>query len=407
MKLKLNKSNIDKIKYSKEKPVFYYDTDLIGFGIKASATRIVYFVEDQINGRTVRKNIAQVGTLTPDEARKQAKVLLGEMAKGVDIVAVARKDKIKSVTLGQAYEDFKKYRNLRESTITGYNTAMNTVFKDWLNKPLSAITGEMVVRRFKQKSAENPYGANLYFRCLRAVVNFAMENYSVNDVPLLPYNPCNKINKLKIWNRAERRTRYIKPDELMDFINGLKILPTDRLQKQLTKKQCMVILFTSCRDQEIASLQRKNIDFKTGCITIETTKNHHRHILPYGKWLGEYLAELCCGLAPDDYLFPANNKSGHLKDHRKACKEVAADCKIEFSLHDLRRTFASIANNYITGMTQYTLKKLLNHAEDDVTAGYIQFDPEQLRKPMQAIEDFILIKAGIKEAETNNDVKEN
>lgn len=187
MKLKLNKSNIDKIKYSKEKPVFYYDTDLIGFGIKASATRIVYFVEDQINGRTVRKNIAQVGTLTPDEARKQAKVLLGEMAKGVDIVAVARKDKIKSVTLGQAYEDFKKYRNLRESTITGYNTAMNTVFKDWLNKPLSAITGEMVVRRFKQKSAENPYGANLYFRCLRAVVNFAMENYSVNDVPLLPY----------------------------------------------------------------------------------------------------------------------------------------------------------------------------------------------------------------------------
>lgn len=129
--------------------------------------------------------------------------------------------------------------------------------------------------------------------------------------------------------------------------------------------------------------------------------------MPYGKWLGEYLAELCCGLAPDDYLFPANNKSGHLKDHSKACKEVAADCKIEFSLHDLRRTFASIANNYITGMTQYTLKKLLNHAEDDVTAGYIQFDPEQLRKPMQAIEDFILIKAGIKEAETNNDVKEN
>ena len=27
--------------------------------------------------------------------------------------------------------------------------------------------------------------------------------------------------------------------------------------------------------------------------------------------------------------------------------------------------------------------------------------------PMQAIEDFILIKAGIKEAETNNAVKEN
>ncbi len=124
MKLKLNKSNIDKIKYSKEKPVFYYDVDLIGFGIKASATRIVYFVEDQINGRTIRKNIAPVGTLTPDEARKQAKVLLGEMAKGVDVVAVAKKEKIKSVTLSEAYEEFKRVKQLRASTITGYNTAI-------------------------------------------------------------------------------------------------------------------------------------------------------------------------------------------------------------------------------------------------------------------------------------------
>lgn len=108
MKLKLNKSNVDKIKYSKEKPVFYYDTDLIGFGIKASATRIVYFAEDQINGKTIRKNIALLGTLSPDEARKQAKVLLGEMAKGINIVEEEKKEKVKQITLSEAYKNFKK-----------------------------------------------------------------------------------------------------------------------------------------------------------------------------------------------------------------------------------------------------------------------------------------------------------
>jgi hypothetical protein len=32
-----------------------------------------------------------------------------------------------------------------------------------------------------------------------------------------------------------------------------------------------------------------------------------------------------------------------------------------------------------------------------VTSGYIQFGVEDLRKPMQMVEDFILVNAGIKE----------
>ena len=53
-------------------------------------------------------------------------------------------------------------------------------------------------------------------------------------------------------------------------------------------------------------------------------------------------------------------------------------------------------------MTQFTIKKLLNHSEDDVTAGYIQFETEILRKPMQAIEDFILNLAGVREPQPSN-----
>ena len=71
-----------------------------------------------------------------------------------------------------------------------------------------------------------------------------------------------------------------------------------------------------------------------------------------------------------------------MKDHRKSIREIAKDSGIEFSLHDLRRTFASIANNYITGMTQYTLKKLLNHENKNYISGFevcIDFDNEYVR----------------------------
>ena len=83
-------------------------------------------------------------------------------------------------------------------------------------------------------------------------------------------------------------------------------------------------------------------------------------------------------------------------NHRK---DVLALCKqsgVEFRFHDLRRTFASIVNHHLErSLSSYTVKKLLNHASGaDVTAGYIQFGAEDLREPMQLVENFVLKCAG-------------
>jgi hypothetical protein len=43
-------------------------------------------------------------------------------------------------------------------------------------------------------------------------------------------------------------------------------------------------------------------------------------------------------------------------------------------------------------LSYYTTKRLLNHRTSDVTQGYVQFDLEQLRSAMQAVEDFVLQK---------------
>jgi signal peptidase I len=101
----------------------------------------------------------------------------------------------------------------------------------------------------------------------------------------------------------------------------------------------------------------------------------------------------------EDYIFPANNKYGHLKDHRKAIRQISKDCGVEFSLHDLRRTFASIVENDIgLHVSEYLQNRLLNHAQTDVHGKhYIRFEIERLKPIMQDVEDYILVKAGIKE----------
>ena len=62
---------------------------------------------------------------------------------------------------------------------------------------------------------------------------------------------------------------------------------------------------------------------------------------------------------------------------------------INFTVHDLRRTFITIAESL--DISAYAVKRLVNHKmNNDVTAGYIIADVERLRKPMQLITDNLL-----------------
>lgn len=67
---------------------------------------------------------------------------------------------------------------------------------------------------------------------------------------------------------------------------------------------------------------------------------------------------------------------------------------IHFTVHDLRRTFITIAEGL--DVSAYALKRLMNHKMNgDITAGYIVTDVERLRKPMQQITDYFLKCMGV------------
>ena len=94
-----------------------------------------------------------------------------------------------------------------------------------------------------------------------------------------------------------------------------------------------------------------------------------------------------------DKVFSCNcykkSKTGYIYEPKKAVNRVVELSGVLFTLHDLRRTFATIADSL--DLPAHALKRLLNHKMgNDVTAGYIMRDVERLRKPMQRIADFLL-----------------
>ena len=70
---------------------FLWDDALAGFGVAAFPTgRKVYVAQYRQNGRSRRVTIGEHGRLTPDEARSQAKRLLGAVETGADPIEERR-----------------------------------------------------------------------------------------------------------------------------------------------------------------------------------------------------------------------------------------------------------------------------------------------------------------------------
>jgi integrase len=96
------------------------------------------------------------------------------------------------------------------------------------------------------------------------------------------------------------------------------------------------------------------------------------------------------------WVFPGPGKSGHLSEPKTTVRQVTKTSGINFTPHDLRRTFLTIAEGL--DIPAYALKRLVNHkSKGDVTAGYIVPDVERLREPMQRISKHILYLASATE----------
>jgi integrase len=94
-------------------------------------------------------------------------------------------------------------------------------------------------------------------------------------------------------------------------------------------------------------------------------------------------------------VFPGDGIRGHLVSPKKAKTKVIEATGISFSLHDLRRTFTTIAESL--DIPAYALKRMLNHSDgSDVTAGYIVASVERLREPMQKVADYLMRAMKIK-----------
>lgn len=390
--MKLNKSNVDAIALTEKGQAIYRDSDLIGFAVRATVKSKSYIVERRHEGKLFRVTIGKTNEITPVEARKKAQSILADISNGV---FEKKKDALTGeMTVEQAFNLYLKQRKLKQLSINTYNHCLDTFLSDWKLKPIFEITKKEVFDRFIKLTEYSPTQANLTLKMFGSIWRFAQVHCSSDENPILKHNPVDVIPAKRGWNKAKVRTRHLDESNIHTYYNAVLNYFTERslyddASKNAVRDLVLFIMYTGCRRNEAQTLKWENVDMGKGLFVFKDPKNGDDHLLPMGDHLFEIIKqryELKC----NEYVFPGSKMTSgakHISGAQGMLRTIGDQTGIEISLHDLRRTFATICNNLDYG--PYTIKRLLNHrsgARNDVTGGYVQVSIKKLRLAMNDIE---------------------
>jgi hypothetical protein len=99
---------------------------------------------------------------------------------------------------------------------------MVEAFSDWQDKPMLAISKDMVARRHQLRGQESKARANLAMRVLRAMFNFAAAKYEdAQGNSLIKENPVKPLSSTRAWYRVERRQGVIKNHQLPTWFKAV------------------------------------------------------------------------------------------------------------------------------------------------------------------------------------------
>jgi integrase len=347
------------------KQEIHWDAELRGFGVLCSGvsnSKAFICQRDLPGGKTRRVTIAATNEMSLSEAKDNARETLVDMRRGIDPKRKAAGTLLETLDL---YLKSRKELSIRSRET--YSMLVTQHLVAWKDRQLASITPGEVDSMHRKIAADvarrGRYSglsvANDAMRALRLLYNWAA---SRDDS--MPRNPV-RIRKGE-WHKVAPRRNPIAAEELKDFYVAVNKLP------DMGRDYLLLLLFTGMRRKEAAALTWEEVDFKERLIRLPaaSVKSGRPLDLPMSDFVRDLLvARRQLGNAK--FVFPGSHSaSGYIENAQLWIKAVKASTGLEFSLHDLRRTFVTIAES--TDISVHALKALVNHSlGSGVTESYI------------------------------------
>jgi integrase len=373
------------------KDSFLWDDELKGFGLKVTqAGAKVYIVQYRTGGRgspTKRVTIGRHGApWTPDQARRKAKEILGDVAAGHDPAT--------------------ERRAAREERKPDHGRALEAVATRWFNyqRREGKRSADEVERSFKRHvypelggrrietiikadahtiydrladAGHAPMGHQLA-RNLKALLSYAVER------SLIPVNPLLRIKLPELESRGRvliefHPEREPDPAELLAIWSAAAQLPEPR------RTYTRVLILSCQREDEVAGMMRGERDGSLWRIPKERHKGKRGHDVPLPTQALELIEAL-----PEvtDHMF-YTGRGQHIGDFSALRDDLAKLSGVQgWRLHDLRRTGSSWIEEMFGAEV---MKAALGHSLGDrLTKTYARGPGYQRKKrALQAWADYV------------------
>lgn len=386
---RLTKRVVDSIKPN-GRDHFVWDDQLPGFGLRVFSSGVKsYLIQYRQAGRTRRTTIGKHGVFTPEQARLEAKVLLGDVAKGGDPAQV-RFVKRKDPTIAELIDLY-----LKEGPEMKPNKKASTWVTDRRNlvRHVKPLLGNYKLRSLKRPDIQKfqadvtsgktkrkeektrPRGKSIVrggpgvgaraTGALSAMLTFAVER------GLLSTNPARGVQ----LNKRRKMERFLSTKELKKL--GEVLNQEEKQTEHIWVVAAIrLLILTGCRKGEILNLEWSQVDVEHNVLRLPDSKTGAK-VVPVGQSVIDLL-ETLPRLARSEYVLPSIKSDGPLVGLQKAWEGIRAKAKLDdVRLHDLRHSFASVA--VAGGSSLFIVGKILGHKDSRTTEIYAHMADDPLK----------------------------
>ncbi len=329
--MRLTDISIRSLQTPEKGAVIFADDIIPGFGVRISEGGTKSFVLTH-GPRRQRETIGRVGVISLQEARGEAKLRLAQYTLG--------KNKPKPIAWSTARDEYLAERKarLRASTYTAYEYFLNRDFRYGATK-LSEITPYDLADSL-DRLRQSPSSERYAFCVIRAFMRWAHRKHYLDHDPM---------ERMQAPDPCAPRERILTSEELGRVWQAAGNDTFGKIVK--------LLILTGQRRGEITQLTGCMIGKDTITLPATLTKNGRQHRFPLGSLARSFLDPR---QAADEYFFRALGKTTPFNGFSKCKPKLDERAGVyDWTLHDLRRTFAS--GLAALGVPLPVIERLLNH----------------------------------------------
>lgn len=379
---------------------FLWDGSLAGFGVCAFPSgKKVYVAQYRGDGRSRRVAIGEHGRLTPEEARAEAKKILGAVEKGADPIAERRAAR-EIRTFRTVSEDWLRLhvRVKRETrTAEEYERLLrNCVYPAIGSKRIVDVRRADLTRLHAAMSA-TPRAANHAMSVVSAIWNWAARRDEVTTAA----NPAKGIERYP----EHGRERFLKTDELARLGDALRegesiglaysvdeTKPTVKHAPKPDQRRVKLdpfavaairlLILTGARLREILDAQWSQVDLERGVIFLARSKTGRKPV--YLSAAAQAVLASLPRIEGNPHIIVGAKDGMPRADLKGPWERVRHAAGLEgLRIHDLRHSFASFGAGASLGLP--IIGKLLGHSQAATTQRYAHLDADPLRRAADTI----------------------